>query len=47
VAALVPDVFCNFYLMKNNKIAKTNTQQPLKIEKTKHIFGILGILGIF
>jgi len=30
VAALVPDMFCNFYLAKNYKIAKT--QQPLELE---------------
>jgi hypothetical protein len=30
-AAWVPDIFCNFYLVKNCKIAKT--QQPLKQEK--------------
>jgi hypothetical protein len=31
VAALLPDMFCNFHLVKNHKIAKT--QQPLKLEK--------------
>ncbi len=25
VAAWVPDMFCNFYLVKNHKIAKTST----------------------
>ncbi len=31
VAAWFPDMFCNFYLVKNHKITKT--QQPLKLEK--------------
>jgi hypothetical protein len=31
VAALVKAMFCNFYLVKNHKIA--DTQQPLKLEK--------------
>ncbi len=30
-AALLPDMFCNFYLADDQKIAKT--QQPLKREK--------------
>jgi hypothetical protein len=32
VAAWVPDVFLNFYVVKNHKIAK-KTQQSLKLEK--------------
>ncbi len=32
VAAFVPDMFWNFYLVKNHKIAK-KTQQPLKLEE--------------
>jgi hypothetical protein len=31
VAAWFPDMFCNFYILKNHKIAET--QQPLKLEK--------------
>ncbi len=31
VAALVPDMFCNFYFVKNKKMLKT--QQQLKPEK--------------
>jgi hypothetical protein len=45
VAAWVPDMFSNFYFMKNHNIAKT--KQPLKLEKNKHSFGILGILEFF
>jgi hypothetical protein len=41
VAAGFPDMFCNFYLVKNHKIIKT--QQPQKLEKNKHRFGILRI----
>jgi hypothetical protein len=44
-AAWFPDMFCNFYLVKNHKILKT--QQPLMLEKNKHRFGILRILAIF
>ncbi len=31
VAAWYPDIFCNFYLLKNHNIEKT--KQPLKPEK--------------
>jgi hypothetical protein len=43
VAAWFPDTFCNFHLVKNHKVA----DQPLKLEKNKHRFGILRILDIF
>jgi hypothetical protein len=33
VAALFPDMFCSFYLVKNHEIARKKTQQPLKLEK--------------
>ena len=46
VAALVPDMFCNFYLVKNHKIAKTSTIAKAK-EKNKYRFRILRILEIF
>jgi hypothetical protein len=36
VAAWSPDMFGNFYLVKNHKIAKT--QQPLKLEKKEALF---------
>jgi hypothetical protein len=39
-AAWFPDMICNFYFMKNHKNAK-KTQQPLKLQKNKHRFGIL------
>jgi hypothetical protein len=39
VAAWVTDMFCNFYLVKS--------QQPLKLQKNKHRFGICRILDIF
>ncbi len=42
VAALVLDVFCNFYLLKNHKIP-TNSAATEATEN-KHIFGILRIL---
>ncbi len=42
VEAWVTDMFCNFYLVKNHKIAK-KTQQLLQLEKNNHIFGILRI----
>jgi hypothetical protein len=35
--------FCNFHLVKNLKV----TDQPLKLEKNKHRFGILRILDMF
>jgi len=43
VAALVPDMVCNFYLVKNHKIANNSTTIEAR-EKNKHIFGILRIL---
>jgi hypothetical protein len=34
VAALVPGMFCYFYVMKNHKIANNSTTtEPLKLEK--------------
>jgi hypothetical protein len=44
VAALVPDMFCNFYLVKYHKI--TNNSASTVARKNKHIFGILRILEI-
>jgi hypothetical protein len=32
-AALVLDMFCNFYVVKSHKIAKKSPQQSLKMEK--------------
>jgi hypothetical protein len=46
VAAWVSDVFCNFYLLKNHKIADNSTT-PKAREKNKHRFGILRTLEIF
>jgi hypothetical protein len=46
VAAWVPDMFCNFYQVKNPKIAKDSTTTKAK-EKYKRRFGILGILEMF
>jgi hypothetical protein len=43
VAALVPDMFCSFYLAENHKIA-TNSATAKAREKNKHIFVILKIL---
>jgi hypothetical protein len=40
VAALVPDMFCNFYLTKNYKIANNSATTEAR-EKIKHIFEIL------
>jgi hypothetical protein len=46
VVAWFQYMFCNFYLVKNHKIAKT--QQPLKLEKKiSNHFGISRILEIF
>jgi hypothetical protein len=36
VAAWFPDMFCNFYLVKNHKIAKNSTTTKAR-EKNKHI----------
>jgi hypothetical protein len=33
VAVWFPDMFFNICLIKNHKIAKKKTQQPLKLEK--------------
>jgi hypothetical protein len=42
VAALVPGMFYNFYLVKNHKITNNSaTTEPR--EKNKHFFGILRI----
>jgi hypothetical protein len=46
VAALVPDMFCNFYLVKNHKIANNSATTEAR-EKNKDIFGILRILEKF
>ncbi len=46
VAALVPVKFCNFYFVKNHKIANNPATTEAR-EKNKHIFGILRILEIF
>ncbi len=45
VASWVKDMFCNFYLAKNHKIAK-NSRTPKVREKSKHRFGILRISEI-
>jgi hypothetical protein len=45
LAALVPNVFFNFYLVKNHKIAY-NSENTDAREKNKLIFGILRILEI-
>ncbi len=46
VAALVPDMFCNFYFAKNQKIANSSATTEAR-EKNKHRFGILRILEKF
>ncbi len=46
VAALVLDMFCNFYLVKNPKIANNLATTEAR-EKKLHIFGILRILEKF
>ncbi len=45
MAALVPDMFCDFYLVKYCKI--DNSTATNKARKNKHIFGILRILDFF
>jgi hypothetical protein len=45
-AALVPDMFCNFYLVKNLKIVYNLATTEAR-EKNKCIFEILRILEIF
>jgi hypothetical protein len=42
VAALVPDMFCNFYLVQNHKIA--NNSATSKAREKISTFGILRIL---
>jgi hypothetical protein len=44
VAPWVSDMFCNFYLVKNHKIANNPASTEAR-EKNKHIFGILRIFG--
>ncbi len=39
VAAQVPDMFCNFYLVKSHKIANNSATTEAR-EKNKHRFGI-------
>ncbi len=46
MSAWVPDLFYNFYLKENNK-KMLKTQQPWKLEKNKHQFGIVKILELF
>ena len=46
MAALVPDIFCNFYIVKNHKIANNSATTEAR-EKNKDIFGILRILENF
>jgi hypothetical protein len=46
VAALVPDMFCNFYLVKSHKISNNLATTEAR-EKNKHIFGVLRILEKF
>jgi hypothetical protein len=45
-AALVPDFFRNFYLVKNHKIANNSTGIKAR-EKYMHIFGIITALENF
>jgi hypothetical protein len=45
VAAWFPDMFCNFYVVKNHKIAKNSAMT--KAGEKKHRFGILRILEFF
>jgi hypothetical protein len=46
VAALVPDMFCNFYFVKSHKMSNNSTTTEAR-EKNKHIFGVLRILEKF
>jgi hypothetical protein len=46
VAASVPDMFCNFYLVKNHKIANNSATAEAR-EKNTCILKILRILEIF
>ncbi len=43
---MFPDMFCNFYLVKNHKIAKTSEMTKAR-EKNEHGLGILRILDFF
>jgi hypothetical protein len=45
-AAWFPDMFCNFNLVKNHKIAKNSTTTKAR-EKNKIRFGILRVLEKF
>ncbi len=45
VAAWVQDIFCGFYLVKNNKVA--NNSVTTKAEKNKHRFRIIRIFKYF
>jgi hypothetical protein len=42
VAAWVPDMLCNFYLLKNHEISHYSTTEAR--EKKKHRLGNIGIL---
>ncbi len=46
VAALVPDMYCNFYLVKNHKIVNNSVTTEAR-QKNKHMFGILRSLEKF
>jgi hypothetical protein len=46
VAARSTDMFCNFYLVKNHKIAENSTTTKAR-EKNQHRFQISRILEIF
>jgi len=47
VAAWSPDMFGNFYFVKNKKKIAKNSTNPKAREKKEHSFGILTILEIF
>ncbi len=47
VAAGVPDMFCNFYLVKNHKISHNSIITSKAREKNNLRFGILRILKMF
>jgi hypothetical protein len=46
VAALFPEIFCDFYLAKNHKIADNSTTTKAR-KRTEHRFGIPQILENF
>ncbi len=46
VAAWVSDMFCNFYLLKNHKIADNSIITEAR-QKNKHRFGILRIFFMY